>query len=146
MTDTSVSLSPVETALYSRLSGDATLVAATPGGIHNPIAPHTNLPSDVAFPVLTFQAMPTVDEFTMGDRTEILEYIFRAGAQGLDPSVIHDILNRVDVLLNGFALSITGFILLYLRRIGRGAPEEITEHGIIYLQGTARYRLEVQPS
>ena len=139
----------VDTALYSRLSGDATLVALLPGGIHNLEAPHDANQVLADFPLLVFQMLPTTDEYVLGQdavAVENMPYIFRAGSRGNDESVVHTILDRVHTLLQGYALSVTGYGLITLHRTGRGNIIPVSEYGITYLQGTTRYAIEVQPT
>lgn len=118
-----------------------------PGGVHNTEAPHDLDSSTADFPILVFQALDTADSYVLtGRATEEVPYVFRAGVEAQDNTVVHAILDRVDFLLQDYALVVTGYVTLYLRRIGRGPVIPVTEYGRSYRQGTSRYRTEVQPT
>lgn len=139
----------VDTAIYTRLSGDATLTAmlANPTNIHNTEAPHDNDSTNTDFPVLVFQALDSTDEYVLtGLATEGVPYEFRAATQGSDNGPVHAILDRVYELLQDYALPVTGYRTLYLRRQSRRPVIPVTEYGVSYRQGSHRYNAEFAPS
>lgn len=137
----------LDIAIYSRLSGDATLMALLPGGVHQVEAPHDENTAAADFPVLVFRTLDTTDEYVLsGLATESIPLEFLAGAQGNDNEAVHDILDRVYVLLQDYALTVTGYSTLYLRRASRRPVMPVTEYGVSYRQGSHRYNAEFAPS
>ncbi len=134
----------VEAAIYSILSGDATLGALETGGIWNGRVPPT-----ATAPYLRFNLQPSPAEaYTFaGARITELVYEFDAVVAGYSKKPARDALARVDVLLKDANLSLTGGTLLYCRRAGFG-PGDITEEvdGVVYQMCRVTYRIIAQPS
>jgi len=130
----------LETALYTLLTADATLMALIPGGVHNTIA---DAPSGA---YLVFQKVADVP---VGYTYRLLEgesylYQFRIIAKGHSKAGILDALARVRALLNLAALTVTG------RTVWRTTWEsdmpdmvELDSDSVPLLQVGATYRIEM---
>ena len=134
----------LETALYTKLTGDATLMGYLAGGVHNKVAK-----PETPYPYLVFQKVTGTPEYTFTERIRrSYLYQFRviaAGAPdtGYSSSDIEDALARVDTLLTDAALTVTGETLWYCRREG-GMPDMTgLDNGQVLYQVGATYRIEL---
>jgi len=130
----------IETALYTLLTADATLMALVPGGVHNTLAPKP------AGAYLVFQKVSNVP---VGYTYRLLEgesylYQFRIIAKGYSKAGILDALARVRTLLNLTTLTVTG------RTVWRTTWESdmpdmvaLDEDEVPLMQVGATYRIEM---
>jgi hypothetical protein len=134
----------LETALYAKLTGDATLMAYLAGGVHNMVAK-----PGVAYPYLVFQKVSGIDDYTLTLRIRT-SYLYQvriiaegAPDTGYSSSTIEDALARVDTLLTNAALTVTGKTLWYLRREGDMPDMAAENNGRVLMQVGATYRIEL---
>jgi hypothetical protein len=106
-------MNPVRAALYSRLSGDATLTGllSAQAAIYHQIAPQ-----DAAYPLIVFQRQDGRPDWTFGDHMQRDLWTVRAIDRATSASDAEAIADRIDVLLNDAPLVVNGRALLYLRR------------------------------
>lgn len=135
-------MNALDTALYARLAGDATLTGllATPTSIFKDVAP-----AGSALPFVVFsQPMLGVVQYTMG-RTKAFEaqtYLVKGVAQGDDQTIAGAIHDRIFVVLQDAPLVVSGFSLLVCQLAGRIAYTETTE-GVLIRHAGGRYLIEV---
>ncbi len=133
-------MNALETALYTKLSGDTTLLGYVPGGIHNTVA---QAPS---YPYLVFQKISGDPDYTL---TQIIRepylYQIRAIAQGYSKSAILNAMAQVKALLNRKPLTITGYTH-WLTEWESDMPDmaEMGDDGEVLMQVGATYRIEVR--
>lgn len=95
----------LNTALYGKLSGDATLIALATGGVSSGTAPQ-----DTEGPLLTFQNVSSVPEYSFGRLAKITcVYLLKAYADGLDWDAPQGIIERAITLLFDASWSVSGF-------------------------------------
>lgn len=132
----------LETAIYSVLHGDATLLALLPGGVWS-----SKPPAKTAFPYLRFRLNASPEEvWTMGGgRIARFRYQVSVGDKGNSKAACYSALTRADVLLSDGTFSPTSGTVLYCRFEGHPpeTPEEVD--GIPYQMVHATYRIDAIP-
>lgn len=105
-------MNEIRRALYSRLNGDATLMALTTGGVHHQVAPQ-----DAAMPVVVFhkQSGRPVWQFA-GAHIQSDLWTVKAVNVGSSANTAEDIAARIDVVLTDAPLAVTGRVLLAVYR------------------------------
>ena len=126
-------------AIYSRLSGDATLTALGVTGIYYGIAP-----AGAAAPYVTIQQVDGEDARVFGARAHSrLTFHVKGWDEGPSHLRAKQIAERCDALLDEYALSVGGTAVMSCRR-GAILPDltEVT-NGIQYRQAGGLYDIEV---
>jgi hypothetical protein len=102
----------LETALYARLSGDATLTSLAPGGVWRGMAP-----VGTTGVWIIFNQISSVDAYTLADRaTTTHNYLIKAIAPGESATPAWDAANRIDALLTDQSLTVDGVAAMSVRR------------------------------
>lgn len=127
-------------AIYARLSGDATLTSLGCTGVHYAVAPQ-----QAAYPYVTIQLMDGTDTRVFGARATVQErWAIQAWDTGGSHKRAKQIAERVDALLDEYDLVVGGGTAMNCRRVGE-LPDIATEdNGVLYRQAGARYELEVR--
>ncbi|MFQ5954710.1 MAG: DUF3168 domain-containing protein [Kiloniellales bacterium] len=124
----------VQTAIYDRLTGDATLMGMVK-------AVHDQVPEDAKFPYVTIGDDTATDFDTKTETGQELTLTLHAWSRAHGRKEVKDILARIYALLHEQALTITGFTHVLARfeftQTFRD-PDGLTQHGV------ARYRVIVQ--
>jgi hypothetical protein len=131
-------------ALYARLSGDATLTSLGSTGVYQGIAPQ-----GAALPHITIQMADGFDRRVFGARATVVEeWIVKAWDSGASHKRARQLIERVDALLDedeaGLG-TVTGWRLLNLRRSGQLPDMSEIDQGVVYRSSGARYEIEVAP-
>ncbi|MES2867626.1 MAG: DUF3168 domain-containing protein [Actinomycetota bacterium] len=107
-------MDPVRDALYDRLKADATLMALTADGD----VYHQRAPQNAQFPLIVFQRLSAVDEYTFKLTGRMLNALWLAKgiARGDSATPAEQLAARIDVVLADASLTITGHDLMWLRR------------------------------
>lgn len=127
--------------LYAALHGDATLLAAAPGGVHADIAP-----PDATYPFVTFQLESSVDLPVLnGVRIWADQvYLIKAtGTAGYGP--LSTIMDRVETLLHRTTATVSGGKILECLRESTIQYAE-TDGPVTYRHLGATYRIRTQRS
>jgi hypothetical protein len=131
MSDATLAL---QTAIYQRLTGDATLMA-TLAGVHDQV------PEEAAFPYVTLGEDTAVDLGTKSEPGQDITVTLHAWSRARGRREVKEILARIYDLMHEQALTVAGFSHV-LTRFAFGAtfrdPDGLTQHGV------ARYRIVVQ--
>ena len=131
----------IDAALYTLLTGDATLMALVEG-VYNTVTP-ADADEDVvvAYPLVIFQQVSGVDNYTLAARVRTAYlYQFRVIGTGLDLKTLSDAAERIEALLMDTAVTGT---TLYCRREGELPNMAEMDAGVMYQQVGATYRIEV---
>lgn len=124
----------VQTAVYDRLTGDATLMAVA-------AAVHDQVPENATFPYLTIGEDTAVDFGTKSEPGQELTLTLHAWSRAHGRKQVKDILARVHALLHEQPLTVAGFTHVLTRFLSTETfrdPDGLTQHGV------ARYRILVQ--
>lgn len=137
----------VRRALYGKLSGDTTLnslLATPPAGRAKSIY-HAYAPDNAAFPfiILSKQSGVPTEAFQAPSAFETDVWLVKAVDRSDSADTAEAAAERVKVLLNDAALSISGASLMYLRRQSDVEYEE-TEDGVRYIHVGSLFRLVFQ--
>lgn len=130
----------LEDALYTKLSGDATLMGYVTGGVHNTVVESPN------YPYLVFQKVSSAPDYTL---TQIIRepyvYQIRCIAKGYDKTVIMQALAQVRTLLNRQPLTVTGYEH-WVTQWESDMPDmaDMDDDGEPLVQVGATYRIEVR--
>ena len=138
-------MNEIDAAIYSTLSGDATLSALATGGVWRAVAPE-----GTAGCYIVFQLISSPEDIrVLGTGASIQRYRYQVKAimQGTSAVTPRSAISRVEVILDDAALSLTPQSLLVCRRSG-SLPDmvEPLENEIIYQHVGAEYVVEVQVS
>lgn len=102
---------PIDAALFTKLSGDATLAALVTGCFD------AGVPDGQLFPYLTFQLLSGIDRYVFTRRAFVEQsYQIAVWDQGLDGRVAKQAMGRVDTLLTLQPLTITGMSTMAVLR------------------------------
>jgi hypothetical protein len=129
-------------AIYTRLSGDATLTTLTGGSvaIYYGVAP-----SQARAPYVTMQLADGDDTRVFGARATIRErWLIKGWCEGSSHLAAKRIADRVDVLLDEYDLVVGGGTAMACRRIAQLPDLSEEENGVVYRQAGGRYELEVR--
>ena len=106
-------MNALETAIYTRLTGDATLMALVTG-VYAILAP-----DDAKFPLVVYQKLHSVDSYTLSRRIETnYSYQIKAINRGRSKSAIGSAMQCIDELLTLQPLAVTGYQVYVVRRTG----------------------------
>lgn len=135
---------PVRRAIYGKLAGDTTLngILGTPPAGYSKSIYHQQAPAGAGFPYVLFQKQAGNPTEAFGDPSAIDTDVWLVKAvdrnTSADPAEAAQA--RIIVLLNDATLSISGSVLLYLRRQSDVEyPEEID--GVQYKHAGSLFRL-----
>jgi len=129
-------------AIYSRLSGDATLTTLTGGSvaIYYGVAP-----SQAQAPYVTMQLADGDDTRVFGARATVRErWLIKGWCEGSSHLAAKRIADRVDALLDEYDLVVGGGTAMACRRIAQLPDLSEEENGVVYRQAGGRYELEVR--
>jgi hypothetical protein len=135
---------PVRRAVYGRLAGDTTLnnLLGTPAAGYSKAIYHQEAPDGAQFPFVVFNQQSGVPTEAFDDPSAFETDVWLV--KGVDRNTSADtaeaIQARLTVLLNDATLSISGSVLLYLRRMSDVQYPEI-EDGVKYQHAGANFRL-----
>lgn len=118
----------VNTAIYARLSGDATLLATATGGVHD------DVPDGTAYPyvVMGESSEAPFDSFTQQGRSVIVTIHTWSQYQGAKET--ETMLSRIITLLDRYALSVSGGVLtrcVFESKQTMRDPDGLTRHGVV---------------
>jgi hypothetical protein len=122
---------PVRRSLYGKLAGDTTLnslLGSAPAGYAHAIY-HQQAPENAAYPFVVFSkssGVPT-DTFHLPGAFETDVWLVKAVDRSMSGDTAEAIADRIKVLLNDAALSISGRTLMMLRRQSDVEYPEITD-------------------
>ncbi len=128
---------PLQEAIYSRLSGDATLVTTFGAAVYD------DVPDSAPFPYVAIGEITEVANDTMGKTGRDLTVTVHAWSQYKGMKQVKQVQNRVDLLLDRWAPTVTGWaateMLQEFFETFRD-PDGTTRHGV------ARYRVHIYAS
>jgi hypothetical protein len=117
------STSAIDQALIAKLTSDATLTAAAPGGIFRDMAPQ-----GIATPFVIVTQMSHADAYAIGSQAyEELLYLVKVVDQANSGSAAQTAADRVQSLLQNATLAITGYRSLLVQREERVAYVEVDD-------------------
>lgn len=138
----------VRRALYGKLAGDTTLnnLLATPPTGYSKNIYYQDAPSTARYPLVVFNKQSGVPTEAMADPSalETDVWLVKAIDHATSADVAESIQDRIKVLLNDAALSISGATHLYLRRQSDVEYPEETD-GEQYKHAGSLYRLIYDP-
>lgn len=132
----------IDEALYTLFTTDATLMALVEG-VYNTATP-ANADEDVtvAYPMLIFQQVSGVDEYTFTRRIRAAYlYQIRVLDIGMDRTTINAALGQAEALL--MDTEVVSGMTLYCRRESEMPNMTEMDAGVMYQQVGATYRIEV---
>jgi len=136
----------VDAGLYTVLAADVAGTAGTTlGGLGATGAYRMMAPQTATLPFVLFSEQSGVDYWTFNDRErKSLLYLVKAIGSGHSGSVIAEMNDRFDTLLNDQALTLTGWTC---KRIRRDSDIEYVEEseGVIYHHVGGVFRIDVEP-
>lgn len=130
--------SPFQDAIYTRLSGDATLVTTLGAGVYDVV------PDRAAFPYVTIGEQTEAPNDTMGKTgrdVTITVHIWTRDSESRSKQPAQLLMNRVDALLDRWALSVSGWNATEMLFDGGDGPFR-DEDGLT-IHGVRRYRTHI---
>jgi len=130
----------VRAGIYSKLTGDATLIAFLSGStaVYHAVAPDT-----ATYPLVIFQKQASTPRYTHRQRAWDEELWTIKGVTRADSAVADNIASRLDALLTDGTLTITGKTFMSLRRESDVEYPDV-DGDQIYRHAGATYRLRYQ--
>lgn len=127
-------------AIYARLSGDATLTSLGCTGIFYGVAPQS-----ATAPFVTIQLADGEDTRVFGSRATVKQrWLIKGWDEGNSHLRAKRLADRCDALLDEYALVVGGGTVMACRRIGPLPDLVEDDDGIIYRQAGGRYEIEVR--
>lgn len=134
----------VRRAIYGKLAGDTTLtnMLGTPAAGFSKSIYHGLAPDSAGYPLIVFQkqAGTPTEAFSDPSAYETDVWLVKAIDRSTSADTAEAIADRVKVLLNDAALSISGSTLMYLRRQSDVEYPELTD-GVRFAHAGSLYRL-----
>jgi hypothetical protein len=132
-------MNDLDAAIYSKLSGDATLAASATGGVYRIVAPEGTQGVYIVYQMIG--ALNDLHTMNPDKRVAAYRYQVKAIERGYSAATAKTAMDMVDVLLNDGNLSTGGTTLLVCRReaplpdmVERLDNEEVYQHvGATYL-------------
>ena len=126
----------LETAIYSALSTDATLVAKVPGGVYNTVAPYAP-----AAPYLVFTLVASAPAYSIGAKVyEEYRYQFSVHARASTPAAIVEAVDALDALLDRKTLTVTGETFWLCEKVSDNPRLAAEVDGTLWISGGADFR------
>jgi DNA-binding LytR/AlgR family response regulator len=117
------STAAIDQALIAKLTSDATLTAAAPGGVFRDMAPQST-----TTPFVVVTQMSHVDAYAIGSQAyEELLYLVKVVDQANSSSAAQTAADRVQTLLQGATLTITGYRSMLVQREERIVYVEVDD-------------------
>lgn len=102
----------LEAAIYTKLSGDATLAGLAPGGVWRGVAP-----LGTTGVIVVFSQVSSLDAYTLAERaTTTHNYLIKAIAPGESATPAWDAAARIDALLTDQPLALSAGSVMSVRR------------------------------
>jgi hypothetical protein len=101
-----MSVAALDNAVLSTLKADATLTAVAPGGVYRDVAP---LDVSQPFVIVTLMAHEDVPQQATLPAYEMGRFLVKAVDQDTDAASAETAADRIQALLNGASLSISGY-------------------------------------
>lgn len=134
-------------AIYGKLAGDTTLnnMLGTPAPNYGKSIYHSKGPDKAGYPFVTIDRQSGIPTHAFGKPIAFEEdvWIIKAIDRALSADAADDIAARLDVLLNDAVLSISGYDLMYLRRMSAVEYDE-QDSGVTYKHSGGNYRITTQ--
>lgn len=125
---------PLQGAVNTRLSGDATLVTTLGAQVYD------DVPDSAAFPYVALGEITEVPNDTMGKTGRDMTVTIHSWSQYPGMKQVKEIQNRVDVLLDRWLPTVTGWNAVHMLQEFFETfrdPDGITRHGV------SRYRIHL---
>lgn len=115
--------SAIDAAVIAKLANDATLTGLAPGGIYRDTAPQ-----GVTTPFVIVSQVDHDDAYAIGSAAyQQVTYLIKGVHQSTSGTTAQQIADRIQVLLQGAALTMTGYRLMLLDREGSIAYTEVDD-------------------
>lgn len=117
------STSAIDAAVIAKLASDATLTTLAPGGVFRDTAPQ-----GVSTPFVIVTQMAHEDDYSIGSQAfEQVTYLVKAVGLGTSASGTQAAADRIQTLLQGATLTITGYRSMLVQREERVAYVEVDD-------------------
>jgi hypothetical protein len=136
-------MNALETALYSLFTGDGTLAALVPGGVHN-----RRVAQGTSGRALVFSKLSGVPDYTFGEQVQDLQftYIVKVIDIATSSATARTAKERARTLLLANPLSVSGHVSLLVRKEGEVEYDETLAGGQVVQHVGDLYRIIVRPS
>lgn len=133
-------MNALNTAIYSRLTGNAPLMAQLPGGVHSRRAPQ-----GTSGRYLVYTKMSGVKGYTFGEAPSIDRYIyfFKVVETAGSAAAARTALDAALTLLTATPLTVTGYQVLLVRREADTEYDELLSGGAVVQHVGSTARIEV---
>ena len=122
-------MTALETAIVTAFKGNAALLAAAVGGIHNTVAT-----SGTAYPYVVFQIPAIKQTKTFSHDSEEIIMQFKIYTRSSSSSSLNDIWDKLTTVFDGAQLSMSGYTMVkMLRDVSIKTKDETDEQVWIYL-------------
>lgn len=128
---------PLQDAIYTRLSGDATLTTTLGAGVYD------HVPDSAAFPYVTIGEFTEAPNDTMGKTGRDVTVMVHVWSQAKGMLQVSNIQNRIDALLDRWSPTVTGWSAVTMMQEFFESfrdPDGKTRHGV------SRYRIHIKAS
>lgn len=131
----------VRSALYAKLTGDATLTAAVGSRVYYEVAP-----ASATYPLIIFAKVSRVVPRVMtGQAYSDALWLVKGVDKASSANAVDDIASRIETILDDGSLTIAGQQVMAILHDSDVQYSEVTE-GVTYHHSGARYRLRYQPT
>lgn len=135
-------MNSLEAALRAKLAADATLVGLLGGtAIWNALAPQGS-----PYPQVQFSLQAGTDDNETPRRSKQFVYLVKGVAQAGGMTQAGAIDDRIDVILNGSSLTVSGWSTFWLHRESDVRYAEQSDDGKSYFHAGGLYRIRMEAS
>jgi len=130
-------MTELETAIILAFKGNAAIVAAAPGGLHN-----VEAPSSAAYPRIVFELPTGLKSNTFSHEKETLLIQFKIYTRASSSSTLNDLFDKLKAVYDDNKLSLTNYTTISLRRtVSIKTKSETDEKVWIYM---VSYKIELE--
>jgi hypothetical protein len=140
-----MTLQALKVGLYSKLTSDATLLgylgtrSDAAKSVYDKIADE-----DAVYPLLVYRFTDPggQDDYTLSVRADVVYQLeVEAVAEGYDATAAEQAIERVDTLLTDGTVTVSGYTIMYIRRVASWEDFEVGNAGEVYQVAGARFRI-----
>jgi hypothetical protein len=129
-------MKPLFQGIYAIFTGNAPMVAALTGGLHNSVAP-----PDTAYPYGVFFLVDRIPQDTINETMREPIVQFNIFSDSADTDEISDLADQLEALYDDAELTVTGYTAHFMRIINALMPPSGTER---IFQYTLQFQILLQ--
>jgi hypothetical protein len=125
-------------SIVSKFTGNASLKAATPGGLHFSEAPQSK-----PMPFVVYDIISAMPDYTFTENYEGATVQFAIYSNTSDSAQVNDIFGKLIAVFDWCTLTLTGYTSIYMKRTFSHVEKNTDDPQIRYWQYIVQYELNI---